>query len=103
MKTQLPLPTLQPELFATYSQAFRALGHPVRLQIFFFLVTKGDQGANVSEIKACVDIPDSTLSHHLDTLRQAELLFSTRCQRWIYCRVNTDMTRDLVRILTDCC
>jgi ATP-dependent Clp protease ATP-binding subunit ClpC len=94
---------MQPEIFTTYAQAFRALGHPARLQIFFFLVTQGEQGANVSEIKAYVDIPDSTLSHHLDALRRAELLFSTKCQRWMYYRVNTDLTRDLVRILTDCC
>ena len=95
--------SLELESLAVYSHAFKALGHPTRLQIFFFLVTKGEEGANVGEINACVDIPDATLSHHLDALRQAGLLFSTRRQRWMYYRVNNEMTRDLVRLLTACC
>ena len=44
-----------------------------------------------------------TLSHHLDTLRHAQLLQSDKQQQWIYYRVNADMTRDLVRLLTACC
>jgi DNA-binding transcriptional ArsR family regulator len=98
------LPNLiQPETLPTYTQAFKALGHAARLQIFFFLVTKGGTGANVSEIKSHVGIPDSTLSHHLETLRQAQLLLSDKQQQWIYYRVNSEMTCDLVRLLTACC
>ena len=103
MKTQTFSPSIQPDQLPAFAQAFWALGHPVRLQIFFFLATQGEQGAKVSEIRAQVGIPASTLSHHLDVLRQAELLFSTRHQQWICSRVNPDMTRDLVRLLTDCC
>ncbi len=94
---------VQSETLPQFSDAFKALGHPARLQIFFFLVTKGAKGGNVSEIKAQVGIPDSTLSHHLETLRHAQLLHSDKQQQWIYYRVNADMTRDLVRLLTACC
>jgi ATP-dependent Clp protease ATP-binding subunit ClpC len=94
---------IETEALPQFSNAFKALGHPVRLQIFFFLVTKRVEGANVSEIKAHIGIPDSTLSHHLETLRHAHLLHSDKQQQWIYYRVNADMTRDLVRLLTACC
>lgn len=94
---------IETETLPHYSNAFKALGHPARLQIFFFLVNKGAEGGNVSEIKAHVGIPDSTLSHHLETLRHAQLLYSDKQQQWIYYRVNTDMTNDLVRLLTACC
>lgn len=94
---------LETETLPRFSDAFKALGHPARLRIFFFLVTKGAEGDNVSEIKAHVGIPDSTLSHHLDALRHAQLLHSDKQQQWIYYRVNTDMTGDLVRLLTACC
>jgi DNA-binding transcriptional ArsR family regulator len=98
------LPNLmQPDTLPTYTQAFKALGHTVRLQIFFFLVTKGETGANVSEIKSQIGIPNSTLSHHLEALRRAQLLLSDKQQQWIYYRVNPEMTRDLVRLLTACC
>ncbi len=94
---------VQAETPPRFADAFKALGHPARLQIFFFLVTKGAEGGNVSEIKSHVGIPDSTLSHHLETLRHAQLLHSDKQQQRIYYRVNTDMTRDLVRLLTACC
>ncbi len=94
---------VQSESLSQFSDAFKALGHPARLQIFFFLVTKGTDGGNVSEIKSHIGIPDSTLSHHLETLRHAQLLHSDKQQQWIYYRVNTEMTRDLVRLLTACC
>ena len=94
---------MQSETLPAYADAFKALGHPVRLRIFFFLVTKAGRGANVSEIKAHVGIPDSTLSHHLEALRHAQLLTSDRQQQWIYYQVKTRMTRDLVRLLTACC
>jgi DNA-binding transcriptional ArsR family regulator len=94
---------MQPETLPTYTHAFKALGHAARLQIFFFLVTKGETGANVSEIKSHVGIPDSTLSHHLEILRQAQLLLSDKQQQWIYYRVNPEMTCNLVRLLTACC
>ncbi len=103
METLSPLLADLTAQLPAYTRAFKALGHPARLRIFFFLVGQGGAGANVSEIKAQVPIPDSTLSHHLDALCQARLLHRTRQQQWIYYRVNTDLTRDLVRLLTACC
>ena len=103
METVALPPGIEFETLPHYTQAFKALGHPVRLRIFFFLVTKGEPGANVGEIKAQVGIPDSTLSHHLEQLRQAQLLDHDKQQQWIYYRVNARMTRDLVRLLTACC
>jgi len=54
-----------------------ALGHPVRLAVLRFVVQRGPDGAPAGEIAAHVDLPASTLSHHLKRLVDAGLL-STR-------------------------
>ena len=54
-----------------------ALGHPVRLQILRFVVQAGTEGAAAGDIQGHVDLPASTLSHHLKRLVDAGLL-STR-------------------------
>jgi DNA-binding transcriptional ArsR family regulator len=54
-----------------------ALGHPVRLRILRFVVKAGDGGSAAGDIQAHVDLPASTLSHHLKRLVDAGLL-STR-------------------------
>jgi len=53
-------------------EAFKALAHATRLQIFFFLVRQKAEVA-VGEIQAELEIPGPTLSHHLDVLRRADL------------------------------
>jgi ArsR family transcriptional regulator, arsenate/arsenite/antimonite-responsive transcriptional repressor len=53
-----------------------ALGHPVRLAILRFIVQGGDGGTVAGEIQAHVDLPASTLSHHLKRLVDAGLLNS---------------------------
>jgi ArsR family transcriptional regulator, arsenate/arsenite/antimonite-responsive transcriptional repressor len=56
-----------------------ALGHPVRLAILRFVVQAGAEGAAAGEIQAKVDLPASTLSHHLKRLVEAGL-FTTRLE-----------------------
>lgn len=48
-----------------------ALGHPVRLKILRFVVQAGPEGAAAGEVQAHVDLPASTLSHHLKRLVDA--------------------------------
>ncbi len=56
------------------AEQLSALGHPVRLKILRFVVQAGDTGAPAGEIQEHVDLPASTLSHHLKRLVDAGLV-----------------------------
>ncbi|RVC26363.1 ArsR family transcriptional regulator, partial [Mesorhizobium sp. M7A.F.Ca.AU.002.02.1.1] len=45
-----------------------ALGNPTRLQLYRILVRAGDDGLAVGSVQGRLDIPSSTLSHHLKRL-----------------------------------
>jgi len=97
---RLPLATLA----ATpgHVDAFKALAHPGRLDVFFTLVkARGEVAAG--EIQEALAIPGPTLSHHLDQLRRAGLVKARRQERFIYYSVGSEMVNDLVRLLTACC
>lgn len=57
-----------------HAEQLGALGHPVRLSVLRFVVQKGPFGAAAGEIADHVDLPASTLSHHLKRLVDAGLL-----------------------------
>jgi ArsR family transcriptional regulator len=66
-----------PSRLERHAEQLSALGHPVRLRILRHVVQAGDGGAPAGEIQAEVDLPASTLSHHLKRLVDAGLM-STR-------------------------
>ena len=70
-------------------EAFKALAHLSRLQIFFMLV-RAKTEMSVGEIQAEMEIPGPTLSHHLDALRRAGLLESRKEERYIYYSVRRE-------------
>jgi ArsR family transcriptional regulator len=82
--------------------AFKALAHPGRLEVFFTLV-KARQEMAAGEVQEALGIPGPTLSHHLEQLRRAGLVQARRQERFIYYSVGSAMVTDLVRILTACC
>ena len=97
---RLPLATLvgTPE----HVDAFKALAHPGRLEVFFALVkAKGELPAG--EVQEKLGIPGPTLSHHLEQLRRAGLVQAHRQERFIYYSVRSEMVTDLIRLLTACC
>ena len=55
-----------------HADQLAALGHPVRLAILRFVVQAGERGSAAGEIQSHVELPASTLSHHLKRLHQAE-------------------------------
>jgi ArsR family transcriptional regulator len=99
MKT-LPLARLQAR--EEHVEAFKALAHLSRLQIFFFLVRAGREVA-AGEIQAALEIPGPTLSHHLDLLRRAGLVTSRKEERYVYYASRPDTASELARLLTACC
>jgi DNA-binding transcriptional ArsR family regulator len=102
MKTTARLPVAQLSANDLHVEAFRALAHLSRLQIFFVLVKAG-RDMSVGEIQAAVEIPGPTLSHHLDILRRAGLVESRKEERYIYYSVQRERVTTLVRLLTACC
>ena len=97
-----PLPVSRLEAAEEHVEAFKALAHLSRLQIFFMLVrAKGEM--SVGEIQAEVEIPGPTLSPHHDALRRAGLLESRKEERYIYYSVKRETVSALTRLLTACC
>jgi ArsR family transcriptional regulator, arsenate/arsenite/antimonite-responsive transcriptional repressor len=81
-----------------------ALGHPVRLQLVRLVVQAGAQGAAAGELQAEVDLPSSTLSHHLKRLLDAGLITSRSEGTYHYYSANYGALRALTDYLwQDCC
>jgi ArsR family transcriptional regulator len=102
MKQSTPLPLSKLEASEAHVEAFKALAHLTRLQVFFVLArARGEM--SVGEIQEAVEVPGPTLSHHLDVLRRAGLVESRKQERYIYYSVRPEMVTGLVRLLTACC
>lgn len=97
-----PLSRARLEASESHVEAFKALAHLTRLQVFFFLV-RAKREVPAGEIQEALEVPGPTLSHHLDLLRRAGLIQSRREERYIYYSVRREMVSDLVRLLTACC
>lgn len=102
MKTTARLPVARLEADEGHVEAFKALAHLSRLQVFFLLVRAGRE-MSAGEIQEAVEIPGPTLSHHLDVLRRAGLVESRKEERYIYYSVQRERVTALVRVLTACC
>jgi DNA-binding transcriptional ArsR family regulator len=102
MKQLIPVPLGRLDASEEHVEAFKALAHLSRLQIFFMLV-RAKAEMSVGEIQAEMEIPGPTLSHHLDALRRAGLIESRREERYIYYSVKRETVTTLTRLLTACC
>ncbi|SLN12013.1 ArsR/SmtB family transcription factor [Oceanibacterium hippocampi] len=86
------------------AKCLEAIGSPARLEIFRLLVKAGPDGLKVGDIQRTLDIPASTLSHHLRKLVQEGLVAQTREATTLYCSAEFERMNDLVSFLTDeCC
>ena len=84
--------------------AFSALAHDTRLEIFRLLVQRGPKGTPAMEVGRLLDIKPSTLSGHLATLKRAGLVSAERQHREIQYAPRLDAVNGLVRfLLEDCC
>ena len=81
-----------------------ALGHPVRLKILRHVVQGGAEGCAAGDIQAHVDLPASTLSHHLRRLVDAGLMTSRSEGTYQYYAVDYGALRGLTEyVWEDCC
>jgi len=87
-----------------HAEQFNALGHSARLAILRYVVQGGPDGTPAGEIQLKLDIPPSTLSHHLEKLTSAGLLRSRREGTFIYYAPELGALRALTDYLwEDCC
>jgi ArsR family transcriptional regulator, arsenate/arsenite/antimonite-responsive transcriptional repressor len=86
------------------ASAFAGLANRTRLRLFRLLVRAGDTGLNVGDLQRLLDIPPSTLSHHLSALATAGLIVQDRQGREVISRADYDGVRRMMAYLTDeCC
>ena len=82
----------------------RQLGNRTRLEIVRLLVRAGPDGIPVGEIQAHLQIPGSTLSHHITRLRGVCLVEQRRAGTTLYCSMNYALMDGLVGFVThECC
>ena len=80
------------------------LGNQTRLRIVRLLVRAGEEGRTVGNLQRAIDIPASTLSHHLSHLRSAGLVWQERQGTVLNCFVEFNKVSELVDFLTaECC
>jgi ArsR family transcriptional regulator, arsenate/arsenite/antimonite-responsive transcriptional repressor len=89
---------------AKYADMFSAIGTEARLQIMQLLLTAHPEGLVVGEIQEELDIPNSTLSHHLDKLRSEGLVNVQRESTFLRYTANTEALQELLQFLyAECC
>ena len=82
----------------------KALADPARVKIMSLLFGSSDDGLNSGELAAAIGVGESTISHHLNQLRNAGLVESTRQGVNVYHRPNHAAVAALVGVLDpDCC
>lgn len=98
------MPT-KPSLDVTrYADMLSAMGTEPRLRIVRLLLAAHPEGMFVGEITEELEIPNSTLSHHLDKLRNEDLVTVQREGTFLRYRANTQALQDLVGFLyAECC
>ena len=79
---------------ARLANLFKALSHPVRLQIVALLSRYGGQVC-VCDIEEQFDLKQPTISHHLKVLRQAGLIESAQQGLWVYYYVRPSALQQL--------
>jgi len=102
------MPTIQSkrpaEQVAKYADMFSAMGTEARLRIMQLLLSAHPDGLVVGEIQEALDIPNSTLSHHLEKLKNEDLVRVRRESTFLHYTANTEVLQELLRFLyAECC
>jgi ArsR family transcriptional regulator len=74
-----------------FDRFFKALGDPHRIKILALL---RERELSAGEILEAIDIVQSTLSHHMKTLTDAEAVIAVRRGKWTYYSLNGAMLEE---------
>lgn len=101
---QTASPKKSAEQVTKYADMFSAMGTEARLRIMQLLLSAHPEGLVVGEIQEELDIPNSTLSHHLDKLRNQGLVNVKRESTFLRYTANTEGLQELLQFLyAECC
>jgi len=86
------------------SKGFSAVGSEPRLSVLLTLVKVGPKGLTIGEIQKELDIPASTLAHHLRLLEASNLIKQEKQGREVTCSANYQNVKTLADyLLHECC
>lgn len=89
---------------AKYADMMSAMGAEPRLRIMRLLLSAHPRGMTVGEIQEQLGIPNSTLSHHLEKLRQENLVTVERKGTFLHYRADARSLHELLSFLyEECC
>ena len=92
------------EQVAKYADMLSAMGTEPRLRIMQLLLSAHPDGLVVGDIQLELDIPNSTLSHHLEKLKNEELVSVRRESTFLRYTANAEALEELLRFLyAECC
>jgi DNA-binding transcriptional ArsR family regulator len=92
------------ELIARYADMLAAMGTEPRLRIMQLLLSAHPDGLVVGDIGAELGIPGSTLSHHLEKLKNEGLVRVRREGTFMWYSANTEALQELLGFLyAECC
>jgi ArsR family transcriptional regulator, arsenate/arsenite/antimonite-responsive transcriptional repressor len=92
------------ERVTRYADMLSAMGAGPRLRIMQLLLSAYPQGMIVGEIGNELEIPSSTLSHHLEKLKNEDLVTVRREGTFLWYSANTAALKELLGFLyAECC
>jgi ArsR family transcriptional regulator len=92
------------EQITRYADMLSAMGTEPRLRIVRLLLSAHPDGMVAGEIGEELEIPGSTLSHHLDKLRNEDLVKVRREGTFLWYTANTEALQELLGFLyAECC
>jgi len=92
------------ERVAKFADMFTAMGTEPRLRIMQLLLSAHPDGLVVGEIQSELGIPNSTLSHHLDKLKNEDLVKVRRESTFLWYTANAEALQELLGFLyAECC
>ena len=92
------------ENITRYADMFSAMGTESRLRIMQLLLSAHPGGLIVGDIGDQLEIPSSTLSHHLEKLKNEDLVKVRREGTFLWYSANTEALQELLGFLyAECC
>jgi len=96
--------TKSAEEVTKFADMLSAMGTEPRLRIMQLLLSAHPEGLVVSDIQEEMEIPNSTLSHHLDKLKNENLVQVKRESTFLRYTANTEALQELMQFLySECC
>lgn len=92
------------EEVARYADMLAAMGTEPRLRIMQVLLSAHPEGLVVGDIQSELGIPNSTLSHHLEKLKNEGLVKVRRDSTFLWYTADTEALQELLGFLyAECC